>query len=140
MKVAIKKLTRRVNPESNFSTLVPTGMVGFGDFGVMKENTTSQDSETEINPNDPENYDYPEELFARLGKCIMVGAPNSDLWLRTSKIRSYYIHDGDGTHPDKLVLPKEFPIEDSVAVSTEELEPGNMLLATQNSIYLVRKQ
>lgn len=140
MKVVIKKITRRLNPELNFPVLVPTGAVGFGDFGIMKEKTAVEGVEEGINPNDPENYDYPDTLFARVGQCVMIGTPGSDHWIRTSRIRSYYVHETDGSHPDKLVLPKGFPVEDCAQLSLEELEPGDMLLATQNSIYLVRKQ
>ena len=139
MEVVIQKLTRRKDAENPHWSLVPTGALAMGAFGVMKKDLVNEGDISATNPNDPDNYDYPNHLFARIGQCVMVNSPPSDRFLRTSRIRSYYIHETDGTHPDKLVLPQGFPIEDLKDLKLDNLIAGDMLLATQNSIYLVRK-
>ena len=52
--------------------------------------------------------------------------------ITTSKIKSIYIK---GNSQDKLVLPMEFPNVLDVDFSKVKLENGEMLLATNNSIY-----
>ncbi|MDD3412511.1 MAG: hypothetical protein PHY47_00760 [Lachnospiraceae bacterium] len=57
-------------------------------------------------------------------------------WLRTSNIRSYYIHESeDGT--DKLVLPKEIQ-EEAMHLEFPEMSKGDVLLCTANSIYYAK--
>lgn len=59
-------------------------------------------------------------------------------WLQTSVIRSYYVHEDGDNHPDKLVLPSEFPMEDLVNMDMPLMEKGDMLLCTMNSIYFAQ--
>jgi len=55
-------------------------------------------------------------------------------WFATSKVRSIYQH---GTENDKLVLPKDFPV--SKDLNIPELKDNDILLATMNSVYLLRE-
>lgn len=53
--------------------------------------------------------------------------------LSTSPVKSIYVH---GTGQDKLALPSDFPDALNLDMSIQ-MKPGEMLLATLNSVYLV---
>ena len=55
-------------------------------------------------------------------------------WFSSSPIKSIYVH---GTGRDKLVLPSDFPDALHLDMSKLDMKPGEMLLATLNSVYLV---
>ena len=70
------------------------------------------------------------------------GAPRCDLRIGerfqigtfcTSRVMSIYVHDGSGK--DQLVLCKGFPVED---FEMPELIFNDIMIATENSIYLIR--
>jgi hypothetical protein len=58
--------------------------------------------------------------------------------LTISRVRSYYKHCDKGEHPDKLVLPKDFPIEENIEIP--KMKDGDYLIATMNSIYYLEIQ
>ena len=141
MKVTICKLTRRLNPENPMPPMVNPGQGVTGEFMVptdkgieLMESDNADLTELTIN----DIYAPAETFRPKIGYPVYVkGAAYYD-YLRTSRIRSYYIHETDGADPDKLVLPKDFPLEDAAHISLEGLEKGDMLLATMNSIYIAR--
>lgn len=53
-------------------------------------------------------------------------------WIQTSVVRSVFVQD---TNQDKLVLPEDFPDALHLDTSNVKLLPGEMLVATMNSLY-----
>ena len=90
----------------------------------------------------PENHNQ-EEMFDYFGTIsknkIEIGEPvflqNYKEWFHTSRIRSAYQHE-DSSDNDKLILPKDFPIASDLNIP--ELKTKDILLATMNSVYLLR--
>ena len=111
------------------------------------------------NRDEPENhnqdrmYHYTGALTA-VGREVPEGEPTIDRtelrcgdvafldcvggsFFHTSRVRSIYIHD-DESHNDKLVLPSNFPNASDLKIP--ELNKGDVLLGTMNSVYLCRKE
>src|ERR1035437_5452510 len=71
--------------------------------------------------------------YPKVGKVFFVGG-SGDYSMRTSIVKSIYVH---GTGRDKLVLPSTFPKALELDFTNLKMKPGDMLLATCNSVYKV---
>jgi len=132
MKVTLLKINRRANPEDSGWPIISDGEHVTGELKVPNEKYN------EITFNENASYDVVDSPRGVLGKCLMVGELPSGI--RTSMIRSYYVHDDPDNHPDKLVLPKGFPIEELASFNMDNLQKGDILYLTMNSLYLARPQ
>ena len=119
----VYKLGRRSNPENPSPAQVHDGLVfdcpmtpkirhrGMGGYEWVKQS----------------------DFQPILGEPILFQGPYMGQHLVTSMIRSYYKECDKGEHPDKLVLPQGFPIEENIQIPA--MKEGDYLLATMNSIY-----
>jgi hypothetical protein len=130
MKVTLVKVNRRLNAENNGWPMISDGQAVVGELRVPNEKYSATTF------NDNESYSPVDTPRAVLGECLMVGKLPAGI--RTSKIRSYYVHNDADNHPDKLVLPSEFPREELVDLDMNKLEKGDILYLTMNSLYLAR--
>lgn len=85
-------------------------------------------------------YDH-ENPGQLIGNCMLVDERAigrfSGTFIRTSIIKSIYKHSVKGNDDnDKLVLPAYFPIQD---IGDLTLDDGDVLIATLNSIYKIKK-
>ena len=85
-------------------------------------------------------WEEQEDLQPKIGWPIYCrGNRISAGYVRTSAVRSYYKHLADSSdHPDKLVLPAEFPEDDLYNFKMPEMKEGDYLIATANSIYYLQ--
>lgn len=130
MKVQLIKINRRENAENKMWPMINDGQSVIGELKVPNEKYN------DVTFNENSSYDVIETPRAVLGKCLMVGSLPAGI--RTSMIRSYYVHDDADNHPDKLVLPAEFPREELANLNMSKLEKGDILYLTMNSLYLAR--
>lgn len=136
MKVQLTKLKRRSNPENPAYPLISDGQGVIGEFKVPTPALIKYwEEEVEVPEGDP-YYEIAGELKPIIGHPILVG--DLPTGIRTSRIRSYYVHEKPDEHPDKLVLPANFPIKEVEGLDMNKLDKGDMILATMNSLYLVR--
>lgn len=141
MDVVITKLIRRQNPENPASPEIYTGQRTQGVFMVPTQLACDIMDKKVAHPDSAriaDLYEEAAEFKPKIGYPVFVYHRNGG-WLKTSIIRAYHIHETDGDAPDKLVLPKGFPVEDIVEMPSGYLQPEDMLLATMNSIYHIRK-
>jgi hypothetical protein len=139
MNVKITKLNRRIDPENPFPAQVNDGQSVIGAFMVPTEEAIDwMKQEDDVQP--PEKlWEEPEALIPKINEPILIRSDDNWAYLRTSKVRSYYVHETDGSEPDKLILPKDFPVHSIHDLPQDLLVPGDLLMATMNSIYLLRK-
>ena len=86
--------------------------------------------------NNPEWFDFEGDLAypLEIGKVCLLGTISR--YFHTSIVRSIYEHLSE-SELDRLILPKDFPMSQDLNVP--ELRRGDILLATMNSVYLLRK-
>lgn len=103
-----------------------------------KEDPEALAAMAEIGPWDA--WEQQNDLQPKIGFPVKFLANKMDAGtLRTSAVRSYYKHEGDSSdHPDKLVLPSEFPSDDLLYMDFPVMKKGDYLLATANSIYFAQ--
>jgi hypothetical protein len=133
------KLSRHQNPENQNRAPVAVGTGGLGYVRVLTDEMIKALEDDSIDQKNIIQWEAQLEAKPKIGSVFYVGDVGN--WLRTSVIRSYYVHDdpeGYAEHPDKLVLPKEFPIQSNAFMP--ELVAGDIVLCTMNSLYLCRER
>lgn len=140
----LTKLGRLPEPENPNPPMIYNGESGSGYIRVL-----TQEFVNHMENEDPEKGEFmgiqwetQSELKPRIGSVVI--AEGYGRWIRTSVVRSYYVHEdpnGYAEHPDKLVLPGNFPIETLVKMTPDDwkFEPGDVVMCTMNSMYLARK-
>lgn len=135
MKAQFIKLTRRVDAENLDYPMVSNGQGVIGQIKIPLQKMIDNDEYTSEMLHVNEAYEIATEGRPIIGYPIMAG--DMPYGIRTSRIRSYYIHE-DKSGADKLVLPSEFDRDKLSLVNFNGLEKGDILYLTMNSLYLAR--
>jgi len=136
-KYIFTKLGRKADPENKAHPMVSTGQTVNGHASRWTEEAVDwEGDETKVTEDfDGTVWEEQEELVPRVGYPMMIRGRGFSNWIRTSCVRSFYIHE-DVEGRDKLVLPSNFPIDDIGQLS--EMNKGDVLIATMNSIYFAK--
>jgi hypothetical protein len=133
------KLRRRHDAENKRPPAVRDGSRHSGYVRVLTDEVVSlMKDDLDVDTSHLIQWECQKEAKPKIGSVFMVDGVGT--WLRTSVIRSYYVHDdpeGYAEHPDKLVLPEGFPIGSIEAFPL--LQSGDIILCTMNSLYLCRE-
>jgi hypothetical protein len=137
------KCSRHKRPENQSPAPFEVGTGGSGYVRVMSDallayNTACKKDDLKISDFPGIPWECQLKAKPKIGSVFYVGDVGN--WLRTSIVKAYYLHDDpDGyvEHPDKLVLPTGFPLE--AAMNLPELQAGDIVISTMNSIYLCRE-
>lgn len=135
IKYILKKLKKRMTGKEGM--LYP----GYSEIGYAKALTDELLNFSKENPEaiksdyDKPQWEWQKEAKPKIGCPFLIHGGGVSDWVRTSTVKSYYVCDDPENHPDKLVLPKDFPIEDISSIP--EMKKGDLLIATRNSIYLL---
>lgn len=120
---SLEKLTARKDPYYK-QPIIKNGAAACGELVVIDPNGTTHEERFSFNENS-----------IRPGTMVAVN-PYGDYGIRTSLIASVYQHNPiEGQ--DKLVLPKEFDIENLPELP--KMNVGEFLILTLNSVYYLRK-
>ena len=140
MKVRMVKVTRRKNPENKSPAQISTGKGFVGDLQVPTAELLDYWERTrageDIDPDvlDGKLYEVSEDGTPIIGAPVLIG--RLPWGLMTSRIRSFY---KEGSDNDKLVVPSDFPREELEKLDMTNLEEGDMLFLTMNSVYWARE-
>jgi len=74
-----------------------------------------------------------DNVYAKIGHPILVKDKGIYNWIKTSNIKSFFKKDSDN---DKLILPKDFPLEVINLLKEIKITSNMIVYLTQNSIYL----
>jgi len=114
---------------------------GYSETGYAKVLTDELITFAKKNPKAKEEdyskpfWEWQEKAKPKIGYPFLIDGGHTTDWLRTSTVKSYYVCGDSNDCPDKLILPKGFPIEDISEMP--EMKEGDILMATRNSIYLL---
>jgi len=133
----LQKLERRPDPEN---PAPPQVRDGFGSCGYLRTFTDELIAHFEKHEDDDVEFKgIPWEVHKTFKPKINSIVHDGNL--RTSLVKGYYEHDKkkiEETGLDKIILPAGFPI--SAKTYIPELEDGDIILVTMNSLYLCRKR
>lgn len=134
------KISGHQNPENRHSNPIRPGTTCSGFVRVFTDECVKfmEENGEESKEFDGIPWECQMKAKPKIGSVFYVGGLNS--WGRTSIVRGYYKHEdseGYAEHPDKLVLPSEFPIES--AANLPPLEVDDIVICTMNSLYLCRE-